>query len=221
VTWNCSGRFTTKWATLIDMAADLAVIQECEPETVAFAADHGWGAIRTGSGSKGLAVLASPGWGLHESPRDSLYSCTARVTGPVEFTLVGFWALTPSLARSSYLAQGEELAAHVSAVEGPVVVAGDFNTTTEPRHLNTFAALEAEGLVSAFHQSHGVERGAEPDDTYFHHWHKEEGFHIDLMFLPHTWEIDSVTLGTFEKFTEMKISDHVPLIVDVDEGALR
>jgi len=219
VTWNCAGHFKSKWPAFAELGADLAVIQECETEILATASERGWTAIRRGAGLKGLALLAAPEWSLKEIPAESDWSIAAKVSGASSFTLVGFWALPPSQAGCSYTAQAEATAQYVGTLTGPVVLAGDFNATTKPKHLATMQQLHHLGLVSSYHQVHSVDRGQEADSTYFHQWKLDRGFHIDLMLIPEGWSLTRLELGSFETYVAGRISDHVPVTATVTAPA--
>jgi endonuclease/exonuclease/phosphatase family metal-dependent hydrolase len=42
-------------------------------------------------------------------------------------------------------------------------------------------------------------------------------FHIDYIFVPKLWKLRSVEVGSFE--SGGRLSDHVPLVVDVNIGS--
>jgi exodeoxyribonuclease-3 len=111
--------------------------------------------------------------------------------------------------------------------ERPSVVAGDFNNHVrwdkpgKPSNMRNAEALLAErGFVSAYHHWLGVDLGDEPAPTHYWQTRSENGrtYHIDYCFIPTTWaeRITSVRLGTYADWVGSGLSDHVPLVVDLD-----
>ena len=112
----------------------------------------------------------------------------------------------------------------------PAVVAGDFNNhwrwdtkagASDPRsHALTDALLLERGSVSAFHRSHGVAKGdqvAEPP-TMWTAYDPAKGFHIDYVYAPEEWiptDPTAVRVGTHDSFAATRLSDHAPVIVDL------
>lgn len=64
-TWNCAGGLDRKWAHLEALEADLMIVQECGPDSLALASERGWTALWSPAKDRGLATLfARPGWKL-------------------------------------------------------------------------------------------------------------------------------------------------------------
>ena len=106
----------------------------------------------------------------------------------------------------------------------PAVVAGDFNNHVcmdKPdwplNHANAVRDLACLGLVSAYHVARGVEAGHELDSTYFHRYREAAGFHIDYVFMPEEWadRTFNVDIGQYQDWIKSRLSDHVPLVLDV------
>ena len=211
-TWNCAGQLESKWASLEVLNTDLVIVQECGPDSLQTARERGWTALWTGVSSKGLGLFARPGWGLRELHHEESWWLPARVTGPVEFTLVGFWALTPKLAQQSYPRQATMTADWLAEMSGPLVLGGDFNSWDAPAHLRLMDTMASQGRPSAYHRDRVCERNGEPDPTYFHLWKRDQPYHIDLLFTPAEWGLEGVQVGRFGDYTEPRISDHVPVV---------
>lgn len=100
------------------------------------------------------------------------------------------------------------------AIEGPVsfTLFGVW-TWPEPTYKRAFAnGLDAHrGLLSAYHRDRSF--GREPDPTHYFLWKQDRPFHLDYCFVPRTWIVDEVTVGSFEEWA--RLSDHRPVIVDV------
>jgi exodeoxyribonuclease III len=111
--------------------------------------------------------------------------------------------------------------------ESPTVIAGDFNDnvrwdrpTKRNNHGVDVSELTDLGLRSAYHYARAVEQGFEPEPTIYWRNRKIDGprYHIDYCFVPEKWtkSISAVTVGLFEDWVGVRLSDHVPLIVDID-----
>jgi hypothetical protein len=76
------------------------------------------------------------------------------------------------------------------------------------------------GLQSAYHFMRGVEQGHEKEPTIYWRDRKKDGpqYHINYCFLPSAWanSIASFRIEPLENWVASKLSDHVPLLVDVD-----
>ena len=211
-TWNCAGQIEQKWPSLESLGADLVIVQECGPESPQTAQEHGWQALWTGTGSKGLGLFARPGWAFEELPHDEQWWLPARVTGPVEFTLVGFWALPRKIAQQTYTRQATMTVERLAEMAGPLVLGGDFNSWEAPAHLRLMATMASQGRPSAYHRDRVCERNGEPDPTYFHLWKRDQPYHIDLLFTPAEWGLEGVQVGSYTDYTQTRISDHVPVV---------
>ncbi len=213
-TWNCPSGLAANWGILEELDVDVVTVQECNHTTVRQARDHGWscGWLPGPGASKGLAVLARAPFEItdHSSPEPFFIAATIE-GGPMPFTFVGFWAMDPAYAGGSYVQQGTRLIGHLAADGLPVVVAGDFNAEKSKGHLRNVEALRELGLVSAYHQHRGLEHTEkEPEPTYFWRWKEDQPFHCDFVFVPATWPIESVTVGTFDDYIGRRhLSDHV------------
>ena len=113
----------------------------------------------------------------------------------------------------------------------PTVVAGDFNNSvnfkkvpkSSPRnHQLSLTMLDDIGLVSAYHEFKQEEQGSETKNTFFQHFQTIKQSHIDYCFIPKAWipALTNVEVGSFADWVGNRISDHVPLIVDLDEAIL-
>ena len=88
-------------------------------------------------------------------------------------------------------------------------------TTKTVNHSAVVRLLEKRRLASSYHHFFSELQGQETQPTYYF-WHrKDRGYHIDYVFLPKPWasQIKNVELGTHASWS--KLSDHVPLSVDV------
>jgi exodeoxyribonuclease III len=221
VTWNCCMGAHRKLLFLAGLRPDVSAVQECAKP----AEENAGNALWAGSDprEKGLMVSAGPGWtvepiGRPLSPAE-LY-LGARVTGRSSFALLAVWAKPVRGARGYVRSIHQALDAYANQLScGDNVVMGDFNSHPifKHGHDELAARLEREfGLVSAYHAHQSVSAGAEKHHGYYHHRDRHQPFHIDYCFVPKTWvkRIQNVSFGGYFQWTSL--SDHVPLIVDLD-----
>ncbi len=182
---------------------------------------------------RGLGVFA---FGDYRLVRDPLYrpritfALPIRVEGPSAFRLLALWAhygLAP-LRMSTRGPTLQALTAYRRFLrDGPAIVAGDLNNHTRwdrPgkawNHANTLAACARLGLASAYHIFESVDHGAERHPTFYWRVRTEDGptFHIDYVFVPraNADQLRSVTIGTRAEWISSGLSDHAPVIVDLD-----
>jgi endonuclease/exonuclease/phosphatase family metal-dependent hydrolase len=100
------------------------------------------------------------------------------------------------------------------------VLLGDLNDNASYRGTrwpDLMALLQPLGLFSAYHHFYSESPGFETRPTHFYRGDETAGFHVDYCFLPDEWRsrIKGVSVGAFSPSWK-KVSDHVPLIVDLD-----
>jgi exodeoxyribonuclease-3 len=152
------------------------------------------------------------------------------VRGPATFTLIAVWAygprateFHPSEPHTSQVQQAMRVYAPLFEAV-PAVFAGDFNNNVnwdrgKPADwAATVQRLGEAGLVSAYHESRRIPHGREPEPTLYWRDRRRDGptFHIDFCFVPLAWSIASVEVGAFDEWVATGLSDHVPLVVDVE-----
>ena len=85
-------------------------------------------------------------------------------------------------------------------------------------HANEIRALARLGLVSAYHVSRGVEAGNELEPTFYWRRRAVDGYHIDYVFMPEEWSACAfdLTVGPYEEWIGPGLSDHVPLVLEIE-----
>jgi exodeoxyribonuclease III len=189
--------------------------------------------------NKGLGVFAYNGLTLkHLGPVEPTHKwfLPVRVSGPgrrpgTAFDLMAVWSFHyfPEIART-LRTNLVEMALSATPELGacrPLVVAGDFNNHTKwdrknkaTNFANVLEYLTDRGLISAYHHWHECAVGEEAHVTHFwRDWRKDSphNCHIDYVFLPQDWagRMTEFALGSYEDWTGTRVSDHVPLVVDV------
>jgi hypothetical protein len=178
--------------------------------------------------SRGLLVAASPAYQLRFVAIDDLpnYVVPIEVDGPERFLLIAVWAM-PNVREDRYVRgvfRAVDRCASLIAAQ-PTILLGDFNSNTRwdstfPRKANHTALvtrLRELGCVSAYHEFHREEHGAESRPTYFQYNHSDKPYHLDYCFVPQSWtdRIRRVAVGSHDQWHAW--SDHRPLIVEVDD----
>ena len=107
------------------------------------------------------------------------------------------------------------------------MIAGDFNDNAGwdrgERATNWAATVKRYrevGLVSAYHEYFGEVQGDESTPTLYWQSRRADGprYHIDYCFIPEGWlpALRSVSVGSYADWVAPGLSDHVPLVVDLD-----
>jgi exonuclease III len=100
---------------------------------------------------------------------------------------------------------------------------GDLNSGTRlgpPRRLTRghppiVEALDALGLVSAYHAFHHVDHGAETHATYRHLFKDSQPWHLDFCFVPKAWAGRIRSVDVMHDAARAKRSDHSAVVVDL------
>ena len=239
VAWNCNGGFHRKIDALMALRPDVAVISECaEPELLAargpmpeMPCPPAWiGRNR----NKGLGIFALGDSIIQTLPRVHAglhWILPVEVHGPARFNLLGVWAQNASAGIRKKANPGplrESLAFYRGFLgAAPAVAAGDFNNHIlwdkpdwRMNHADAVVAMEELGMVSGYHAHRGIAQGAEREPTHYWRDRTKEGptYHIDYIFLPATWlpAMTGFEVGSFEDWCGNGLSDHVPLVAEVD-----
>lgn len=228
-----------KLEALRSLAPDVAVLSECaRPDIVAERAglaNLGAESVWIGDNRhKGLAVLGFNGYrvALDERYKAShRYVAPVRVSGRRRFNLLAVWAQNFSGGVTRKRQPGPlRLALHRYRgflAEAPAVVAGDFNNNLiwdKPGWLMNFShtveTLGGLGLGSVYHHVTREAFGKESAPTIYWRDRIKDGptYHLDYVFAPHPWlrKVRSMEVGCFEDWCGARLSDHVPVTVDLD-----
>lgn len=238
VVWNCNGALGRKLDALAELEPDVAVVPEAaDPDRLekvlsARSLSYCWtGRLPT----KGLGVIGFRGWQVEIAreiePRIE-FALPVSVQGAgTPFNLLAVWAMN-GRATSVYPVEPKRRQVQQAVLyyadllrERPSIVAGDFNNHVrwdkpgKPANMrNSVSLLSEHGFTSAYHSAVGVDFGDEPEPTHYWKTRAEDRptYHIDYCFVPATSALASVRLGSYADWVGSRLSDHVPLIVDVD-----
>jgi exonuclease III len=225
VTWNCCTAFSRKAEQFFRLNPDIAVVPECSQSDVSRIDSNGYSGLWFGSNpKKGMGIFCRKQW----TPRTSCEPCgkwivKIQLEGTPAFNLLAVWACTVGRRLDNYIGQVYQcITERVDWVSSsPLVMAGDFNSNSKwdklrpgRNHSEVVKLLGNHGLLSSYHSYFGENQGAETRPTYYYHHHREEPFHIDYVFAPKAWRVESVQVGSFEEWHTL--SDHVPVTVELE-----
>lgn len=239
VAWNCAMALHRKVEALLALAPDVAVISECaEPGRLRDRSARDWieaDPVWIGRNPhKGLGVFGFNGHrvALADAYAPRLrYVAPVRVSGAARFHLLAVWAQNASGGITRKRQPGPLRAAVTRyrdfLTAAPCLVAGDWNNNViwdrpgwRINHATTVAALERLDLVSVYHARTGEAQGAEATPTHYWRDRRKDGptYHIDYIHLPRGWleRVSHFGVGSFEDWCGNGLSDHVPLVVDID-----
>jgi endonuclease/exonuclease/phosphatase family metal-dependent hydrolase len=240
VAWNCRSGFDRKTGALEGLRPDVAIVAECANLELLFRRTPDTfeprSAVWVGSSNphKGLAAFAFGDYRLsrHEryDPRIT-FAVPLRVEGPMPLNLLAVWAhhgFAP-LRKSTRGPTLRAIATYREFLrERTSIVAGDFNNHVRwdrPgkawNHARAIAAFNRLGLVSAYHTFEDVDQGAERHPTFYWRTRSALGpttYHIDYAFIPRLSlvQLRSVCIGTWADWIATGLSDHVPIVLDLD-----
>jgi hypothetical protein len=228
-----------KWDALLSLKPDIAVISECaDPEQLqarGLDLDGLSGPLWIGDNRhKGLAVFGFNGYWVQAARQIGWrlrHIMPVHVNGPIDFNLLAVWAfnMQGGIIRKHQIGPLRRALSRYETflTEAPAMVAGDLNHNIfwdkpgyRNNHQTSVDRLEQFGLVSAYHVLSGEEQGSETAATIYWRDRKKDGptYHIDYIFLPRPWvsHISEFAIGSFEMWCGSGLSDHVPLVLDVD-----
>lgn len=223
VTWNCNLSLGKKLNKLLDLNADIAVIQECEWDLVL---PNGYQYIWKGQNAKkGLGII-SKNLEMRVEPFDSeLWTYFIPVSVPSKsLRILATWAYNHRAIRFGEGFNGNAFSI-ISQLQdwlslGPSMMVGDFNNSViwdksngKFNFLDIDRKLNSLGLFSAYHNVNKADLGSEGDATFFHTKDINKPYHIDYCYMHRSLEITSAKPLHFSEWG--KFSDHVPVVVDL------
>lgn len=226
VEWNCRSKFAAKLAALEALSPDVAVLAEAPfvnprpDDTLTDKAISWYAAGLYGYKSLALAGFTAPLAPVETPEGTGSWSIAAE--HPAGFGILGIWAC-PEPSRRYSTEISKSLDAHEDWIRtNDVVIAGDFNVTYDGTERYLFKPilqrLANQGMVSAYHAHTGLAHGSETVATHFFRTHEDAKFHIDFVFVPKSWtdRIRTVEIGSHAQWVASGLSDHVPIVVDVE-----
>jgi exodeoxyribonuclease-3 len=239
VVWNCNMALHRKIDAVLALQPDVAVISECaQPLQLAAKSTSDWFETEPvwigRNPHKGLGVFAFNGVcvALSATYDPKLrYIAPIKITGSARFNMLAVWAQNASAGVTRKHQSGPLRRAlnryRPLLTPGPAVIAGDWNSNAiwdKPgwriNHMTKVRILNDLDIVSAYHAVTGEEHGKETMPTLYWRDRREDGptYHIDFGFIPRLWvpRISRFEIGTFADWCGNGLSDHVPIILDID-----
>lgn len=223
VAWNCADGFQRKRAALEALVPDIAVVAEVRRKALTEAELKAGRALWVGDEKgRGLAVLAANGWRLRAGgapATDRWFMPVVATRRGVTVRLLAAWVMPAYDYVTPTQRALAELGDFLSA--GPCLFVGDLNhnirfdkTRSRVRFRDVIERLTACGLASAWHTVAGEVHGSESCGTLYFLWNETRPFHIDYVFAPAGWA-RAVTVGSYADWVATRLSDHVPVTVDL------
>lgn len=223
VSWNCGGGFRKKASSIQPLEPDFLVIQKITEDDA-----RGVGARFTHwvgpPNRKGMAVF-------------SFIDCPCTVDDgdlselwwfiPVRWnglSILASWACKMASSRAYIRVMHEALDQYAGFLDSwSSIVIGDFNSSAVfdtnrgiKWHGNRVKQFESMSMASAYHHASGEFHGEESVPTFFLYRHQLRAFHLDYAFVSNPLlDRSQITLGPFAHWSHL--SDHVPLILELDE----
>jgi endonuclease/exonuclease/phosphatase family metal-dependent hydrolase len=107
-----------------------------------------------------------------------------------------------------------------------VIIAGDFNSNNYwekeyiskkvHSHNDIIKKLKGYNIESAYHKYFNCENGNEKDPTLLWKMDINNKFHIDYCFISNNYKTKNVTVGSLEEWGKNKLSDHCPIMVEIE-----
>jgi exodeoxyribonuclease-3 len=230
VTWNCATALRQKYPRILNLGADVIVVQECsQPFIEQINRSEGWSAVWFGGdpNKKGLAVLARAPWTIRDGARvlQPKWAAKVVVDGTTSIELYPVWACTNKDPAREYIEQ-VHLLLDIIEQRPPspcTIVVGDFNSNSKwdsdyglTNHSAAVERFRELGFSSAYHEFFGYLQGAERHPTLWFRKNKNNPYHIDYVFLsrPLLSKIKNVEVGASDEW--LSLSDHAPLLVELD-----
>lgn len=238
VSWNCSFGFTRKKAEYISKNnADLYVIQECTEDdlknisyiwkTCLWYGDYIDGKYGVGILTNNYEIKLSD-----KHIKDYRYIVPYEIsTNEFNFTLFSVWTKDCdndkkkiTYTEQTYSAITDEN--YKSLLNNPSILIGDFNSNNfwdkeykrkkVPTHNDIITKLRKFNITSCYHKFNNCEDGNEPDPTLLWQYKINQKFHIDYCFASSDFNLKNVAIGSLDEWEKIKISDHCPLIVNLE-----
>lgn len=242
VTWNCnthpsvnnaekaSNGFLEKIDAINHLNFDILILQEISRPEFEKLPQQVWYAEESVF-SRGIAVLTKSNFQI-ELPTSCFptrSSIPVKVFGERNFNLLALWS-HPPLRSPNYKHYVEEIELQIEnnklfLQSDSSVIAGDFNSNSrwdkaagkQSNHSKLINQLDnGLNLKSSYHTFYNQSQGNESQKTFYQNYKMEKPYHIDYCFVPKDWKINNVKIGSFDTWVQSKLSDHCPLIVDIE-----
>ncbi len=226
--------FRRKAGFILVHQPDILIVPECEhPDKLVFDNNTPKPSSMLWFGSnphKGLGIFAYNDFTLKlrrmYNPELKLIVPIAAGNGKETFTLYAIWANNPADPDGQYVEQVWKAIHYYRKhlKNKQTILAGDFNSNTiwdrphrAGNHSSVVKFLEKKKIYSAYHVHHQQEQGKEAHPTLYMYRHKDKPYHIDYCFVSEDLAARLLAVEIGEHGYWSKYSDHVPVMVTVNE----
>lgn len=247
VNWNCHGALRNKLDRVNQLQADVLIVQECEDPAQSSEVYREWAGDYLWVGDslhKGIGIFPKNGNLIKPLDWKGQFIVTgfANHSSAMQWSTDSLKLFLPFLLNDTYLilavwTKGKDdlvfgyigqlwkyLQIHGQDLQRPnSIIIGDFNSNAcwdKPdrwwNHSDVVDLLDDMGFVSLYHQKTGEAQGQESQATFFMQRKLEKPYHIDYAFVSNDLSA-STTLALGAAETWLKVSDHVPLILTLNE----
>jgi exonuclease III len=246
VTWNCNGALRKKTKEIDALNADILIIQECEDPEQSTSDYRNWAGHYLWIGkskNKGVGVFAKNGHKLQKQDWNGYYKIDGiefphpsqswktedlELFLPCkindEINLLAVWTKGANSPSFGYMGQfWKYIQIHRADLSKKnTIILGDFNSNSvwdEPdrwwSHGDVINELRRAGIESLYHFQFDEQQGKENTPTFYMHRNPEKPYHIDYIFLSsELLEKSLLQVGDIADW--LKVSDHIPLINDIN-----
>lgn len=236
VTWNCNGAFRKKYHLIDELNADILVIQECENPNESIKEYKNWANdnyLWIGNNkNKGLGIFVRKNHSVEllnwsdintnykNEKLESFLPCKINNS----FILLAVWTKHANSEVFGYIGQfWKYLQLHKNKIsKDNIIIVGDFNSNSIWdkwdrwwNHSDVIKELEEINIKSLYHTLNNEEQGKEIVPTFYLQRNIKKVYHIDYIFTS-TDLINNATLKILGKEKWLKISDHIPIVSEIN-----
>jgi exonuclease III len=229
ITWNCNGALRKKFTHLLNLNADIYVVQECEnPAEIADKEYKKWAGNYLWIGdskNKGLGIFANNNIEISKltwsnSYKDHILKHFLPCSVNGAFDLLAVWTHQNNSPNFGYIGQfWKYLQINKEKFKNTIII-GDFNSNTVWdewdrwwNHSDVVKELQEIGLESLYHKFNNELQGKESQPTFYLHRKMTKPYHIDYCFAPIkiSEKLKDFKIGKYDDWKHL--SDHLPIII--------
>ena len=233
ITWNCNGALRKKYHKLVDIDADILIIQECEnpieskdTNYINWAGNYLW---IGDSKNKGIGVFAKNEFKLKKLDWSNTYhDHTVKHFLPFSVNdkdnFLSVWTHQNNSPNFGYIGQlWKYIQTNKENIKNSIIV-GDFNSNKIWdewdrwwNHSDVVRELSEIGIESLYHKFTNEVQGEETKPTFYLQRKIEKPYHIDFCFAPKRLsdKLINLEVGNYDDWKEL--SDHNPMIIEFEK----
>jgi len=238
VSWNCKVGFTEQKAEYIKKYnADFYIIQECIEKNFSNINKYfkNYSFFCDNIDSKYGVGLFSDKYEFKILPEHNVnfrYIVPYKIfNNDYEFILFSIWTKdkdenNKKIAYTEQTWKAINFEGYKKYLSNSIILVGDFNSNNfweknynankVHSHNNIIEKLNEYNIESVYHKYNNCINGNEKDPTLLWKMDINNLFHIDYCFISKNYKIISVNVGSIKEWEVNKLSDHCPLIIEVE-----